>query len=144
MKRGWLGFGIFVILVGLLVFILNPGRGKVRQGEKTEIKEEFRNIRLEVINAAGRYQLARKVTFILREKGFDVVYFGSSKERLEHTVIVERADSTLKNAKLLGEVIGCKNYLLEIDPDKLLEVSLLLGGDYKKYFPGIDTLVILY
>lgn len=141
--------GIFMLVVVFLsIFILTSSVGREKpslpQYKEEKKASRFHNIRVEVINAAGAPQLARKVTFLLRNRGFDVVYFGNSKERLDRTVIVERVDSSLVNANFLGDVIGCNNLMLDYDPDRLLEVSLLLGRDYRKFFPGIDTLVILF
>jgi len=146
-KRVLVGFFI-VVLVMLFTFIFTSSLGREKpplvEIEQGNEYSRFHDIRVEVINAAGAPGLARKVTFLLRKRGFDVVYYGNSREKLAHTVIVERVDSTLQNATALGGVIGCNNIMLDYDPDKLLEVSLLLGRDYSKFFPGIDTLVILF
>lgn len=101
-------------------------------------------VRVEVINATGIPGLARKVTFLLRQDGFDVVYYSSSKDTIKRTVIVERSDSTMSHAKHLAKWIGCKEITLEWDYDKISDCAIVIGLDFNKYFPGLDTAEILY
>jgi hypothetical protein len=92
--------------------------------------------RVEVLNGCGVDNLAYKVALYLREEGFDVVEIGNVTEtNVERTIIIERVDKKMKNAKLLGRVIHCTNMQAMIDSTLFLEVSLLLGEDYEKYFP---------
>ncbi len=91
--------------------------------------------RVEVLNGCGVDNLAYKVALYLREEGFDVVEIANVKETgVERTVIIERVDNKMRNAKLLGRVIHCANMQAMIDSTLFLEVSLLLGKDYEKYF----------
>lgn len=48
-------------------------------------------IRVEVLNATDTRGLARQATFFLRDAGFDVVYFGTSLERADSTVVIDRS-----------------------------------------------------
>jgi hypothetical protein len=92
--------------------------------------------RIEVLNGCGVDNLAYKVALYLREEGFDVVEIGNVKEAgVERTIIIERVDKRMGNAKLVGRVIHCTNMQAMIDSTLFLEVSLLLGKDYEKYFP---------
>ena len=48
-------------------------------------------VRVEVLNAAGIPGLARVVTRTLRERGFDVVYFGNARGfSPESTLVIDR------------------------------------------------------
>ena len=91
--------------------------------------------RIEVLNGCGVDNLAYKVTLFLREEGFDVVEISNVKgENVERTIIIERVDKNMKNAKLLGKIMKCSNITTIIDSTLFLEVTLLLGNDYNKYF----------
>lgn len=91
--------------------------------------------RVEVLNGCGVDNLAYKVALYLREEGFDVVEIGNvTGTSVERTIIIERVDKKMKNAKLLGRVIRCTNMQAMVDSTLFLEVSLLLGKDYEKYF----------
>lgn len=91
--------------------------------------------RVEVLNGCGVDNLAYKVALYLRGEGFDVVEIANVREtKVERTIIIERVDKEMRNAKLLGRIIHCSNMQAMIDSTLFLEVSLLLGNDYEKYF----------
>jgi len=108
------------------------------------VKNVNPSIRVEVINATGIPGLARKVTFLLRQDGFDVVYYSSLKDTIKKTVVVERSDSSMSHAKHLAKWLGCKEVTIEWDYDKISDCALVLGLDFNRYFPGLDTAKILY
>jgi hypothetical protein len=90
-------------------------------------------ITVEVLNGSGRQGLARSVTRVLRQEGFDVMYFGSARDTVRATeVLSRRGDSTraVKVAKVLGvgAVRVVRDTLLRID------VTVRLGPDYQ--LPG--------
>jgi hypothetical protein len=92
-------------------------------------------MRVEVLNGCGVDNLAYKVALHLREKGFDVVEIANVEEtNVERTIIIERVDKGMRNARVLARVIHCTNMQAMIDSTLFLEVSLLLGRDYEKYF----------
>jgi len=92
-------------------------------------------MRVEVINGCGVNELAYKVSFFLREKGFDVVDISNvTGSKVERTIIIERVDKGMKNAKVLGRAIGCSNMTTMLDSTLFLEATLLLGKDYEGYF----------
>lgn len=136
---------LLIFFVPLLaIFSISVYKG-FETRRKAKIREEInRKIKVEVLNAAGVNGLARKVTWLLRKDGFDVVYYGNADEPLPKTVVVERRDSSMFHARHLAKWIGCREITLEIDPDRVLDVSLVLGKDYKKLFKGIDSLQIVF
>jgi hypothetical protein len=92
-------------------------------------------VRVEVLNGCGVNDLAYKISLFLREKGYDVVEISDVKGgNVERTIVIERVDKSMKNAKILGKVINCQRITAMIDSTLFLEVTLLLGKDYKKYF----------
>lgn len=141
-------------LVGVLVGLLTLGllayggwniwqANQKREAERKK-SEVFPGIRVEVLNAAGEQGLAKKVTWRLREMGFDVVYYGNAKDTLGKTVVIERIDSSLSNARALAGAIGVNEITYEPDPDRLLEVTLLVGLDFREIFKGIEKDEIIY
>ncbi|MGB9824429.1 MAG: LytR C-terminal domain-containing protein [Candidatus Hydrothermia bacterium] len=128
----------------LVVFILSGVRAYKLRRREFYIKNVNPKIKVEVINASGVPGLAKKVTFLLREEGFDVVYFSHVAETLNKTVVVERSDSSFSHAKHLAKWLRVSEITLEWDYDKISDCALVIGTDYQKYFPGIDTLAIFY
>ncbi|MGB9590486.1 MAG: LytR C-terminal domain-containing protein, partial [Candidatus Hydrothermia bacterium] len=100
--------------------------------------------KVEVLNAAGEPGLAKKVTWRLRGMGFDVVYYGNANDTLSKTVVIERVDSSMANAKSLAGAIGVKEITYEPDPDQLFDVTLLVGLDFKEVFKDINKDEVIY
>jgi len=91
-------------------------------------------IRVEVLNGTGEMHLARIVSMELRRKGFDVIIFGNAEDTLKNTVIFDRKSPDKKYAKVLAKSIGCKRVEFEPDPQRICEVTIVIGKDYKKIF----------
>ena len=125
-----------MVLVGAWGF--SAARAAKARRLKALSREVFPKIRVEVLNAAGERGLARRVTWRLRDMGFDVVFYGNAGDTLPKTVVVERADSSMRNAKLVAEAIGCKEITYEPDPDLLLEVTLIVGKDWREVFKDLE------
>ena len=140
-----LGVGVLLMVVGLLIY---GGISAVKaQRQRTldrKRAERYPEIRVEVLNATGVNGLAKRVSWRLRDMGFDVVYYGNAADTLTKTVIIERADSSLSNAKELAWAINCKEITFEPDPDGLLEVTLIVGLDYQKIFKDIDKQKVVF
>ncbi len=92
------------------------------------------DIRVEVLNATGEFHLARIISMELRRKGFDVIRFSNAEDTLSKTVIIERKNPDKRYAKILGNMIGLNRIEFEPDPQRICEVTLIIGKDYKKVF----------
>jgi hypothetical protein len=83
----------------------------------------------EVRNGTSRPGLARQVTKLLRQRGVDVIYFGTAPPADSTAILVRRGDpaSGREVARLLG------TGSVKVAPDTLLRVDLtvLLGADYR-------------
>jgi hypothetical protein len=100
--------------------------------------EELSILRVEVLNGCGVPKLARAVSWELRRLGFDVVNVGDARQTdFDETVVIERRDKTLRNAKRVAQKIGCKKIVEDVDSTRYLEATLILGMDYQKYFPQL-------
>lgn len=87
-------------------------------------------VTVEVLNATSVDGLARDVARRLRRRGIDVVYFGSSPDRrdLDSTLIlVRRGDSAA--AVAVRNALGSGRITVELDPKRLLDVSVVVGRD---------------
>ena len=95
-------------------------------------------ITVEVLNASGRVGNARVGTRILREAGFDVVYFGNASERgLDSTRIIVRR-GTAKVGERVRSALGQGRVEVDLDSSKLLDVSVLLGADFAPASSRLD------
>ena len=93
-------------------------------------------ITVEVLNGCGVNGLAAKFTDYLRSKGFDVVKVGNygGGEKLRRTTVIDRVSLNNENAAKVGEALGVddKQIQPQLDDSPKLQVTVLLGRDYKK------------
>jgi len=88
-------------------------------------------VRLEVLNASGKKDLARLVTKYLRKKGFDVIDFGTYGSVEKQTKIVNCSDS-LDAALRLREALGLGGLEIYSKFDKvgIVQARIILGEDF--------------
>jgi hypothetical protein len=92
------------------------------------IPGEGEKVVVEVLNTTLVDGLARTMTHRLRRVGIDVVYYGSSQERLDSTVIlIRRGDSSFVGR--IRDAIGGGTVIMDPDERLLLDASVLLGLD---------------
>lgn len=86
-------------------------------------------IKVEVLNATSTKGLARKATTYLRDRGFDVVEVGTSREQLAKTVVLDRSHHA-GWANLVAAAFGAE---MQEKPDSLrfLDVTVLVGADWR-------------
>ncbi len=135
MSSGKIGLIILVILIFLF------GASVIYMRTREDPEEVFKrnsNLRVEVLNGCGVNRLAIKVSDILREKGFNVVKIGDAEKKFPETVVVERANEDMKNGKYFAKRIGCKNIGKDVDPALYIDVTVIIGEDYKKLFPDVE------
>ena len=88
-------------------------------------------VRVEVLNAAGIPGLARVVTRTLRERGFDVVYFGNARGfSPESTLVIDRVGRE-ENAREVAAALEVERVRSRPDSTLLLEVTVVVGRDWK-------------
>jgi basic membrane lipoprotein Med (substrate-binding protein (PBP1-ABC) superfamily) len=91
---------------------------------------EGEHILVEVLNGSGRRGLARAATRVLRQAGFDVVYFGNVSQTVVATqALARRGDSAA--AVRVARAIGAKQVRVIIDTLLRVDVTVLLGTDYR-------------
>jgi hypothetical protein len=129
---------LYLLLIVLTAFLVSIVFMYTRE-DPEELRKRNSNIRVEVLNGCGENRLAIKVANILRRMEFNVVKIGNATDRdFLHTVVIERSREDIENARYFAKVIGCKNVGKDIDGALHLEVSLILGQDYARYFPDVE------
>ena len=95
-------------------------------------------IRVEVLNAGGRADMARIATGELRDRGLDVVYFGNAPTfGRDSSVVLDRV-GRLDAARTVADVLGIPRVRSEPDSNLYLDVTVILGQDWK---PSPDRVV---
>jgi hypothetical protein len=86
-------------------------------------------IRVEVLNASEVSGLARRATLHLRDRGFDVVYFGTERPTRDSTLVISRAGDPAW-ATLVARALGGVPVDTVPDDSRYLDVTVLLGPDW--------------
>jgi hypothetical protein len=87
---------------------------------------------VEVLNSSGMTGLARRATFLLRDRGFDVVGWGNDpKGRRGETLIIDYTNKP-EAADRLARVLGGARVERGKDSlDRGLDLTVKLGSGYK-------------
>lgn len=89
---------------------------------------------VEVLNGTRRQGVARTATRMLRSHGVDVVFLGNADSTEVLTrVIVRRGDPA--RAGTVAGVLGAGNIVVETDTFRRVDVSVILGDDFR---PKLD------
>ena len=92
-------------------------------------------VRVEVLNAGGIDGLARDATEYLRDSGFDVVDFGNAAHSdADSSMVLDRVGQT-EIARAVADVLGINNVRSQPDSNLYLDVSVLLGSDWRRPDP---------
>ena len=94
-------------------------------------------VRVQVVNATTTNGLARRATRWLRDRGFDVVDVGSTRERLDSSLVLDRSghpDWARRAARAMG---GAR---VEARPDssRYLDLTVLIGRSWRPPAEALD------
>lgn len=90
-----------------------------------------------MLNGCGKSGVAEKLTDYLRAEGFDVVSLGNYRSfEIEKSIIISRNEK-IQNAEKVASVVDLKNenVIQQTNPEYLLDVTFILGKDYKQLIP---------
>lgn len=88
-------------------------------------------VRVEVLNAGGVAGAAREATRILRDRGFDVVYFGNTRGFApDSSLVLDRAGKG-SHAAVAGEALEIGRVRSRPDTTRYLEVTVVIGRDWR-------------
>lgn len=94
-------------------------------------------IQVEVLNGCGVSGVAEKLTDYLRIHNIDVVGLGNYRSfDIENSIIIGRNEK-IRNAEIVAAIVGLDNQSIiqQINPDYLLDVTFILGKDYRDLIP---------
>jgi hypothetical protein len=133
--------GVFIlVLAGIGIWIgagLVDGDGsflpRTLEHEEPEraIPAPGERIRVEVLNAGGVRGMASRVTDELRDRGFDVVFYGNAASFGEEASQVLHRAGPEEAAREVARVLGIELVRSEPDTTLLVEVTVLVGSGWQ-------------
>lgn len=87
-------------------------------------------IKVEVLNASTVRGLARRATMHLRDRGFDVVAVGTSRDLRDSTLVLDRSGNP-EWARLVGTAMGGAAVELRRDSSRYLDITVLIGANWR-------------
>ena len=87
-------------------------------------------VRVEIINATRTSGLARRVTRLLRDRGFDVVKYTTSGTLQDSTVVLDRSGNP-EWARLVGLALGGTRVEARPDTSRYVDVTVVLGATWR-------------
>jgi hypothetical protein len=88
-------------------------------------------VRVEVLNGGGLAGVAREATRVLRDAGFDVVYFGNAGTFSQDSSVVMGRVSGKSNAGAVADVLGIPGVREEPDTTRYVDVTVRLGPEWR-------------
>lgn len=93
----------------------------------TRVVPDGVRIKVEVLNGTDVSGLARRGMFAMRDAGFDVVNFGSTRERTDTTVVIDRTGHADWAALAMSGLSGPVVVKHEPDDTRYVDLTILLG-----------------
>ena len=121
-----------LVVAGIVLAVRSPSTRApqaVRQRVDAEAPPGVR-IRVEVLNATRVRGLARRATMHLRDRGFDVVTVGTSRETRDTTVVLDRSGHA-DWAALVARALGGARVEQAPDSSRYLDVTVLVGATWR-------------
>jgi hypothetical protein len=121
-----------LVAVGVVLAVRDPSTRApqaVRQRIDAEAPAGVR-IRVEVLNATRVRGLARRATMHLRDRGFDVVTVGTSREARDSTLVLDRSGNA-EWAALVARALGGARVEQAPDSSRYLDVTVLVGATWR-------------
>jgi hypothetical protein len=129
-------FGLGATLLVVLVLVASALAGLFQRTppERPDAPAEARvdgdRLRVEVLNGSGVSGLARDATRFLRERNFDVVFYGNAPGGArEVSYVIDRVGS-LEDAERVAAALGIAEVRSEPDTTLYLEATVVLGTDW--------------
>jgi hypothetical protein len=97
-------------------------------------------VRVEVLNGGGLSNMARAATDQLRERGYDVVYFGNWADCCQDSSVVLDRVGNVAWARSVAEALGIREVRSEPDSNLYLDVSVVVGRSWQPVgAPGVQA-----
>lgn len=128
---------IFAVILAAGAFLGSAWVQWSPPGEKAVETEDGRTVRVpgrvrvEVLNAGGKADMARRATGQLRDGGLDVVYFGNADSfGRDSSLVLDRA-GRLDAARAVADILGIRHVQSQPDSNLYLDVTVLLGREWE-------------
>ncbi|MEA2081191.1 MAG: LCP family protein [Elusimicrobiota bacterium] len=108
-------------------------RSKIRPFLIRRGPESLEGIQAEVFNASGKRGIAEALSGKLRNYGCDVVLWGNWGNYKKYTEVIARTGN-LSKAVRTANVLGCSRVRTNIDPNRMVDISVVVGDDFPKEF----------
>jgi len=131
-RRVAAGVVVLLLAAGIVLTLRRPetrAPQAVRQRVDAEAPAGVR-IRVEVLNATRVRGLARRATMHLRDRGFDVVNVGTSRDTRDSTLVLDRSGHP-EWAQLVAKALGGARVDRAPDSSRYLDVTVLVGATWR-------------
>jgi hypothetical protein len=127
--RRLVALAILVVIAGVVVVAVRKPSTRAPQAVRQPVDAEAPpgvRIRVEVLNATRIRGLARRATMHLRDRGFDVVSVGTSRDTRDSTLVLDRSGHP-DWAELVAKALGGARVEAAPDSSRYLDVTVLVG-----------------
>ena len=106
--------------------------GRARAPEPAAPAAPAERVRVEVLNGGGRADMARRATEHLRERGFDVVFYGNADTFDRDTTVVLDRVGRPELARAVASALGRAPVEVrgEADTTRFVDVTVVLGASW--------------
>lgn len=91
-------------------------------------------LRVEVLNGSGANGIAKKTAQYLKDSKLDVIIISNAKyDTISQTIVIDRMKENRAYAKYVAAKLHCSNIADVIDSSLYVDVTVIIGKDYKDY-----------
>jgi hypothetical protein len=119
-----------------------------------ESESDAKLLRMEVVNGCGAPRVGRAVADELQMRGFDVYAVRDDREHSSRTTVVDLRERTGLNARTMARALSVQRHWrklplgpkavpetrVQLDSARYLEVRLVIGDDYRRFFADVVPL----
>ena len=119
-----------------------------------ESESDAKLLRMEVVNGCGAPRVGRAVADELQMRGYDVYTVRDAREHFTRTTVVDLRDPSGRNALTVAQALSVQRHWrklplgpkavpetrVELDSGRYLEVRLVIGDDYRRFFADVVPL----
>ncbi|MBN2464774.1 LytR C-terminal domain-containing protein [candidate division WOR-3 bacterium] len=119
-----------------------------------ESDSDAKLLRMEIANGCGVPRAGRAVADELQMRGYDIYAVRDYREHLARTTVVDLREPTGANARTVARALSVQRrwrklplgpkampeVIVELDSSRYLEVRLVIGDDYRRFFANVVPL----
>ena len=123
--------GLIVVIIGVSgALVTRQITGAVFGGISSGKAPAGVRVRVQVLNATTTRGLAGRATDLLRDRGFDVVEVGTSRDHSDSTIVLDRSGHP-EWAKRVAAALGGAQVIARPDTSRYLDVTVLVGSSWR-------------